>query len=356
MATKGTFEDFMAALRQRESSGDYKSLDGPHYFAGAYQHSEWSLGDIGWYVNDPTAPGANNVHDWRGQFTAKAGGITSIQEFLARPDLQDRAFKEWAEKLHDYFTNPQFNTIEHVGKVINGVTVTVTGMIAGAHLVGIHALDKFLDTNGGSSSGDVFGTPVFEYIKLFSGYDSPWDTGVQQPTQPVVTQPAPQPQPDQLQPVQPPAETATKYINGTDGNDWLFGSTGNDALSGGKGSDYLISKGGNDILTGGANGDGFVFDAKPSAANKDTIVDYDVTMDWIEIKNEVGYTSLTEGYLKPSQFVLGTKAKDSNDFIIYDRNTGTLSYDPDGSGSKAAIEIAKFLNKTALAYNDFVII
>jgi hypothetical protein len=345
MATKGTFEDFMAALRQRESSGDYKSLDGPHYFAGAYQHSEWSLGDIGWYVNDPTAPGANNVHDWRGQFTAKAGGITSIQEFLARPDLQDRAFKEWAEKLHDYFTNPQFNTIEHVGKVINGVTVTVTGMIAGAHLVGIHALDKFLDTNGGSSSGDVFGTPVFEYIKLFSGYDSPYDTP--NPTPSPTPTPVPTPAPTPVDP--------TALLQGTNKNDTLIGTSAKEILKGHGGHDTLNGKGGNDVVYSGAGSDRFVFDTKASASNMDKIIDYDVISDYIELNNAV-FTKLRDGAITDANFRLGTKALDWNDYLIYNKSTGVLSYDADGSGAGAAVPIAEFTNKAALAKWDFWVV
>ncbi|WP_432944595.1 choice-of-anchor Q domain-containing protein [Kribbella sp. CA-253562] len=51
----------------------------------------------------------------------------------------------------------------------------------------------------------------------------------------------------------PPAATCTQ--TGTNGDDLLFGTPGNDVLCGGKGDDLLIGGGGNDILRGGKGKD-----------------------------------------------------------------------------------------------------
>ena len=53
------------------------------------------------------------------------------------------------------------------------------------------------------------------------------------------------------------------------------------------------------------------------------------------------FTALQSGTLAADQFVLGKAAQDANDHLIYDRATGELAYDPDGSGAAAAVTIAR---------------
>jgi hypothetical protein len=55
--------------------------------------------------------------------------------------------------------------------------------------------------------------------------------------------------------------------------------------------------------------------------------------------------------------VVGNKALDSNDFLIYNQNTGGLYYDVDGAGAKAMVLIGVLDdgagNHTSLAASDF---
>ena len=51
-----------------------------------------------------------------------------------------------------------------------------------------------------------------------------------------------------------------------------------------------------------------------------------------------------------------TRALDSNDHIIYDRASGALWYDPDGSGSQAQIQFALIDNNASLTNLDFLVI
>jgi Ca2+-binding RTX toxin-like protein len=52
----------------------------------------------------------------------------------------------------------------------------------------------------------------------------------------------------------------------------------------------------------------------------------------------------------------GAKANDYNDFLVYDSNTGNLSYDADGSGAGAAIVFAHLQPGLDLAAANFYVI
>ncbi len=64
---------------------------------------------------------------------------------------------------------------------------------------------------------------------------------------------------------------------------------------------------------------------------------------WLDnaVFKKLGKGSLTKkGKLDKEFFVIDTKARESDDYLIYNKKTGVLSYDADGSGSKKAVEIA----------------
>ncbi|NES87300.1 MAG: calcium-binding protein, partial [Moorea sp. SIO2B7] len=67
-------------------------------------------------------------------------------------------------------------------------------------------------------------------------------------------------------------------------------------------------------------------------------------------------SGLVQGILDLGQFVLGAAALDTNDRFIYDRSSGLLSFDADGSGTLGAVQVANFSNKTALTNSDILIV
>jgi Ca2+-binding RTX toxin-like protein len=148
----------------------------------------------------------------------------------------------------------------------------------------------------------------------------------------------------------------------------LMGMKGKDVLKGGLGSDVIKGRYGNDILSGAGGQDVFVFDAKLGTSktdrkvNFDTITDFSVSDDSIWLDNAVFQkigkgTEDQPGLLNKAYFVIGTKAKDKNDHIIYNMKTGILSYDADGSGSKyKAVEFAKLGKNLAINFGDFLVI
>jgi Ca2+-binding RTX toxin-like protein len=140
--------------------------------------------------------------------------------------------------------------------------------------------------------------------------------------------------------------TAANIITGNTKNNTLNGAAGNDTLNGGLG---------NDILTGGTAKDAFVFNTKLSATNVDKITDFSVKDDTIHLDNAI-FTKLANGALAATSFVTGTKAKDGNDYVIYDKTGGALLYDADGSGSGAAVKFATLATGLSLTTADFLVL
>jgi serralysin len=102
------------------------------------------------------------------------------------------------------------------------------------------------------------------------------------------------------------------------------------------------------VLSGGAGQDVFVFDTKAhSRSNRDTVTDYSAAEDTIWLSKTVFTKIAKKGALAKSAFWAGTKAHDANDRIVYNKKTGVLFYDEDGSGAKAAVQIAVLKNKPA---------
>ncbi|GEO12318.1 hypothetical protein [Microvirga aerophila] len=135
-----------------------------------------------------------------------------------------------------------------------------------------------------------------------------------------------------------------------------------DNLTGGAGDDKLYGKLGNDLLAGGGGKDIFVFDTRPNhkpktKMNVDKIGDYTASDDTIWLDNAIFRKLGKEGVLKKGFFKAGIKAGDGNDYVLYNKKTGVLSYDEDGSGLKAAVRLAVLTNKPKdLSFTDFVII
>lgn len=162
-------------------------------------------------------------------------------------------------------------------------------------------------------------------------------------------------------------------LRGTAGPDKLYGLKGKDKLYGGTGDDVISGGEGNDTLYGQKGKNAFVFDAKLGTASSDRKVNFDAIKDfvvkddsiWLDDKifkaSALKKLGKTASEVNPKQltkkfFTIGEEAKDKDDFLIYNKRTGVLSYDADGSGSKAAIEIAQLKKNLKMSFKDFFII
>ncbi|WP_298193480.1 hypothetical protein [Novosphingobium sp.] len=144
-------------------------------------------------------------------------------------------------------------------------------------------------------------------------------------------------------------EYRPRTLNGTDGNDTLVGGPGDDLLAGGKGTD---------TLTGGDGADSFRIDLLPTrGSGPDTITDFRAGLDHIVLDSRV-FTALASdagGRLSAADFGTGTPGA-SAPRVLYDADSGQLSYDADGPGGNAAIMLAQLTGGPALSAADILVI
>ena len=157
------------------------------------------------------------------------------------------------------------------------------------------------------------------------------------------------------------------YLDGGAGNDFLTGDyydplTGyNDTLIGGTGNDTLLGGVGSDTKTGGAGLDSFRFDF--TSEGIDTITDFVVADDTIQIYGGLpdyiygfggGLTSGTT--ITTAQFAIGTAAANPSSRFIYNKNTGSVFFDVDGTGANAQVQLASLATGLAMTNADIFII
>jgi Ca2+-binding RTX toxin-like protein len=144
--------------------------------------------------------------------------------------------------------------------------------------------------------------------------------------------------------------------------DTLMGGEGADTLFGGAGNDLLIGGVGKDLLTGGAGADQFVFDIVLGDSNIDTIKDFVTRTDKIVLSDKIFSKFAGSSAITADNLVVGAgamaKAKDGNDYLIYDTTSDLLYYDADGNGSGAAVAFVKveLTGTAAPAFGDFLVL
>lgn len=135
-----SYVGFKEALGFKESGGKYACVN--------------TLGYLGKYQF-----GAN---------TLKLIGIYNTKEFMNSPKLQEKAFLANA-KRNKWILRRDIKNF--VGKRIDGVLVTESGILAAAHLAGPGNVKRYLRSYGALGFSDAYGTSVRNYMKKFSGYD-----------------------------------------------------------------------------------------------------------------------------------------------------------------------------------------
>lgn len=136
-----SFNGFKEALAFRESGGRYDIVSSFGYL-GKYQFGASTLKTF-------------NIHD--------------MQHFLENPELQEDAFMALCS-LNKWILRKEIEN--KVGKKINGIEITESGILASAHLAGSGNIKEYLRTNGKYRFTDAFGSSMQHYLKKFGGYDT----------------------------------------------------------------------------------------------------------------------------------------------------------------------------------------
>lgn len=146
--------------------------------------------------------------------------------------------------------------------------------------------------------------------------------------------------------------TGTAALNGT-GNAFdnlIVGNSAANALNGGDGADRLVGGQGVDALTGGNGADTFVFNTLNEVG--DDVFDFASGTDKLELSAAgFGVSSLAAG---GAWFVAGTAADGAGPQLVWDAATGTVSFDADGTGSGAAVVVARLQAGATLFASDIV--
>ena len=190
------YQDYLAALARRESGGQpdpYRAVNRAGYL-GKYQMGELALIDAGFYKRDGT-----NSNDFRGEWTGKHG-VHSKEDFLNSPQAQEAAVHAYNRAQWRYIRNEKLDT--HIGKQYgDGPMLTASGLLAGAHLVGVGNLQKYLESEGKTVPRDGNKVPITRYMQDMAGYEVPFH-------RPRQDKAAPTQRGEVSQPVQPSAEEA----------------------------------------------------------------------------------------------------------------------------------------------------
>jgi len=185
---KGNFRDMLEALGAFESglpSGNpnqYK-VENSLGFIGKYQFGEALLIDLGYYnTTNPYIGGGNGVdrNYWYGTWKGK-NGINSKEQFKNSPDVQEKAIREafnlnlqrlntalgqQRKSVDNYLDQRKTFNDKGVSKTI---TITLSGILAGAHLRGPYGVANLLLSD--QVSYDEYGTSILKYIEDYGGYN-----------------------------------------------------------------------------------------------------------------------------------------------------------------------------------------
>ncbi|QNM86798.1 peptidoglycan-binding protein LysM [Polaribacter pectinis] len=134
------FVGFKEALAFKESQGKYRVVN--------------TLGYLGKYQF-----GRTTLHRFK---------IYNTEAFLRNPELQEKAFIALC-KVNKWILRKDIK--RSVGKTINGIKITESGILAAAHLSGAGNVKKFLRSNGSQGFSDAYGASIKSYLKKFGGYD-----------------------------------------------------------------------------------------------------------------------------------------------------------------------------------------
>ena len=150
---------------------------------------------------------------------------------------------------------------------------------------------------------------------------------------------------------------ATNGVAGVTAID-LRGNGLTQTVQGNNGANRLNGMAGSDTLTGNGGADVFIFSTALGPINVDTITDYNVAADRIEIDN-AAFVGLAAGALGAAAFNFNLTgfAADASDRITYETDTGFLWFDRDGTGGAfVRVCFADLAGGLAMTAGEFTVV
>ena len=109
---------------------------------------------------------ATDINKWEGTFTGK-DGLNSLSD-LFRPEIQEKVIRGLMNYNYRYLVNLLNQKGYSLEKILNSSPFTLSGILAGTHLVGSKAVANYLAL--GTLAQDEFGTSLLKYLTDFSYY------------------------------------------------------------------------------------------------------------------------------------------------------------------------------------------
>jgi len=132
-------QELMDAIGYFESNNRYDIVN-PHGFMGRYQFSPRTVAYLGYDV--------------------------TREEFLNNPQLQDSVMVSY---IRDNYNSLQNYIDEYAYTTHNGLYITPSSILAGAHYAGAGGMKKFLTSN--KETIDSNGMTITRYMKKFTDYE-----------------------------------------------------------------------------------------------------------------------------------------------------------------------------------------
>lgn len=146
-----SFIGFKEALGFKESRGNYNCVN--------------TLGYLGKYQF--------------GKSTLKRFQIYNTKGFLKDSELQEDVFIALCS-VNKWILRKDIK--RKVGKKINGILITESGILAASHLAGAGNVKKYLRSNGSLNFKDAYGSNIEHYLKKFAGYNTSFIPANKKPT------------------------------------------------------------------------------------------------------------------------------------------------------------------------------
>ena len=132
-------DELIEAIGQLESNNRYDVVN-PYGFMGKYQFSPRTVAYLGYDV--------------------------TREQFLNNPELQDSVMVSY---LRSNYSSLQYHIMVYGYTIHNGVYITPSSILAGAHFAGARGMKRFLENNVGTT--DSNGMTITRYMEKFTDYE-----------------------------------------------------------------------------------------------------------------------------------------------------------------------------------------